>query len=57
MPCMEWLPALGIITTGVTFDSENDRPGPSNLRGHFEAAQGCFLRQGFVLRLYNYSVA
>ena len=30
--------------TGVTFDAENDRPGPSSIRGHFEAAQGCFLR-------------
>ena len=26
--------------TGVTFDAENDRPGPGSLRGHFEAAQG-----------------
>ena len=30
--------------TGVTFDDENDRPGPSSLRGHFEAARGRFLR-------------
>ena len=30
--------------TGVTFDAENDRPGPGSLRGHFEAAKGCFLR-------------
>ena len=30
--------------TGVTFDAENDRPGPDSLRGHFEAARGCFLR-------------
>ena len=26
--------------TGVTFDAENDRPGPGSLRGHFEAARG-----------------
>ena len=24
--------------TGVTFDAENDRPGPGSLRGHFDAA-------------------
>ena len=24
--------------TAVTFDVENDRPGPESLRGHFEAA-------------------
>ena len=24
----------------VTFDAENDRPGPGSLRGHFEAARG-----------------
>ena len=30
--------------TGVTFDVENDRPGPGSLRGHFEAARGRFLR-------------
>ena len=24
--------------TGITFDAENDRPGPGSLRGHFEAA-------------------
>ena len=24
--------------TGVTFDAENDRPGPGSLRGHFEDA-------------------
>ena len=30
--------------TGVTFDVENDRPGPGSLRGHFEAAQGRLLR-------------
>ena len=30
--------------TGITFDAENDRPGPGSLRGHFEAARGCFLR-------------
>ena len=30
--------------TGVTFDGENDRPGPGILQGHFEAARGCFLR-------------
>ena len=30
--------------TGVTFDAENDRPGPGSLRGHFEAARGRFLR-------------
>ena len=28
--------------TGVTFDVENDRPGPGSLRGHFEATQGRF---------------
>ena len=28
--------------TGVTFDAENDRPGPGSLRGHFEAARGQF---------------
>ena len=40
MPCMEWLPALGINYnyTGVTFDAENDRPGLGSLRGNFEAA-------------------
>ena len=26
--------------TGITFDTENDRPGPGTLRGHFEAARG-----------------
>ena len=26
--------------TGVTFDAENDRPGPGCLRGNFEAARG-----------------
>ena len=30
--------------TGVTFDVENDRPGPGSLRGHFETARGRFLR-------------
>ena len=30
--------------TGVTFDAENNRPGPVSLRGHFEASRGCFLR-------------
>ena len=30
--------------TGVTFDAENDRPGPSSLRGHFEASRGHCLR-------------
>ena len=30
--------------TGVTFDAENDRPGPGSLRGHFEAARSSFLR-------------
>ena len=30
--------------TGVTFDVENDRPGPGSLRGHFEVARGRFLR-------------
>ena len=30
--------------TGVTFDAENDRSGFSSLRGHFEAARGCFWR-------------
>ena len=28
--------------TGVTFDAENDRPGPGSLRGNFEAARGHF---------------
>ena len=32
--------------TGVTFDVENDRPGPGSLRGNFET-------EGFVLRLYT----
>ena len=30
--------------TGVTFDVENDRPGPGSLRGHFEDARVRFLR-------------
>ena len=30
--------------TGVSFDAENDRPGPGSLRGHFEATRGRFLR-------------
>ena len=30
--------------TGVTFNAENDRPGPGSLRGHFEATRGRFLR-------------
>ena len=35
--------------TGVTFDVENDRPGPGSLRGHFEAARGRFCEtEGFV---------
>ena len=29
--------------TGVTFDAENDRPGPGSLRGHFEVARGRFV--------------
>ena len=38
--------------TGVTFDAENDRPGPRSLRGHFKAARGRFFEtEGFVLRL------
>ena len=38
--------------TGVTFDVENDRPGPGSLRGHFEAARGhLFETESFVLRL------
>ena len=36
--------ALCFGHTGVTFDAENYRPGPGSLRGHFEAAQGRFLR-------------
>ena len=28
--------------TGVTFDAENDRPGPGSLQVHFEAARGYF---------------
>ena len=27
--------------TGVTFDAENDRPGPGSLLGHFEAVYAC----------------
>ena len=42
VPCMEWLPAFG--NTGVTFDAENDSPGPGSLQGHFEATQSQFLR-------------
>ena len=35
--------------TGVTFDAENDKPGPGSLRGHFEAARGRFFEtEGFV---------
>ena len=30
--------------TGVTFDVENDRPGPGSFQDHFEATRGCFLR-------------
>ena len=30
--------------SGVTFDVENDRPGPGRLRGHFEATRGRFFR-------------
>ena len=29
--------------TGVTFDVENDRPGPGSLRGYFEATRGHIL--------------
>ena len=37
--------------TGVTFDAENDRPGPGSLRGHFEDARGhMFETEGFVGR-------
>ena len=37
--------------TAVTFDAENDRPGPGSLRGHFEAARGrVFFTEGFVGR-------
>ena len=36
--------------TGVTFDAENDRPGPGSLRGHFEAARGrAFFRLNALL--------
>ena len=35
-------PCFGHIHVGVTFDVENDRPGPGSLRGHFEAARGHF---------------
>ena len=35
--------------TGVTFDAENDRPGPGSLRGHFEAARGFFFRLNALL--------
>ena len=42
-PCHDGMaPCFG--HTRVTFDVENDRPGPSSLRGHFEATQGRFLR-------------
>ena len=30
--------------TGVTFDAENNRPGPCSLQCHFEATRGRFLR-------------
>ena len=44
-PCPVWnCSLLGHTLTGVTFDVENDRPGPGSLRGHFEAARGRFLR-------------
>ena len=42
-------PCFGL--TGVTFDAENDRPGPGSIRGHFEATRGFFETEGFVLRL------
>ena len=48
--------------TGVTFDAENDRPGPGSLQGHFEATRGrfcsffkCFsllFRYFFVIKFY-----
>ena len=38
--CMSMAPCFGHV--GVTFDVENDRPGPGSLRGHFEAARGQF---------------
>ena len=31
--------ATCFVHTGVTFDAENDRPGPGSLRGHFEVAR------------------
>ena len=35
----------------LTFDVENDRPGPGSLRGHFDAARSrLFLTEGFVGR-------
>ena len=30
--------------TGVTFDAENDSPGPGSLRYHFDAALGRLMR-------------
>ena len=43
-PCLVWNGSLLWAYTGVTFDAENDRPGPGSLQGHFEAARGRFLR-------------
>ena len=47
---------------GVTFDAENDRPGPGSLRGQFEAARGPpqelatndrVYRPALIIREYN----
>ena len=35
--------------TGVTFDAENDRPGPGSLRGNFDAARVHFMRLNALL--------
>ena len=37
-PCPVWNGSLFWAYRG-NFDAENDRPGPSSLRGHFEAAR------------------
>ena len=41
--------------TGVTFDAENDRPGPGSLRSHFEAAY-VFVRNGQQYPVWNGSM-
>ena len=55
MSCMAGNVLYGMAScfghTGVTFDAENDRPGPGSLRGHFEDARGhIFETEGFVGR-------